>query len=189
MKLIVGLGNPGEEYNNTRHNIGFILIDEFLNKHNLKTEKEKFSGKYVDTIINKEKIYFLKPQTFMNLSGTCVLDFINYYKINIEDILVIHDDIDSDLGIIRLKQKGSCGGHNGIRNIIDLLGTEDFKRLKIGVSKNKDISTSDYVLGKFKKEEKEVLDKIKNKAVEIIEDYLKIDYDELMKKYNTKGDK
>lgn len=184
MKLIVGLGNPGKEYDNTRHNMGFIMVNEILKKYNLVLDKEKFNGKYTYLTLNNEKIYFLEPQTYMNLSGECLRDFINYYKIDIDDILVIYDDIDLDLGRIRLKKKSSSGGHNGIKNIIEHLHTDEFKRLKVGVSNNKNINTKDYVLGQFNKKEKEEIEDIKKRVLNLFEDYLKIDFDLLMKKYN-----
>lgn len=185
MKLIVGLGNPGLSYMKTRHNIGFVFLDEIIKKYNFKIDKEKFSGKYTIEQINDEKIIFLKPQTYMNLSGESISKFVEFYKIKTEDILVIYDDIDLDVGRIRLKRKGSSGGHNGVENIIECLGTENFNRLKIGISKDELIDTKDYVLGKFTEEDEEVLTKIKPKVVELFEDFLNISFDELMKKYNS----
>lgn len=185
MKLIVGLGNPGLSYMKTRHNIGFVFLDEIIKKYNFKIDKEKFLGKYTIEQINDEKIIFLKPQTYMNLSGESISKFVEFYKIKTEDILVIYDDIDLDVGRIRLKRKGSSGGHNGVENIIECLGTENFNRLKIGISKDELIDTKDYVLGKFTEEDEEVLTKIKPKVVELFEDFLNISFDELMKKYNS----
>ena len=139
MKLIVGLGNPGKEYENTRHNIGFNVIDLYLKKNNLNLDKEKFNGKYLKTNINNEEVIFLEPQTYMNLSGDSVLKIMNFYKINIEDILIIQDDLDLDLGKIKLKEKSSSGGHNGIKDIEQKLGSNSFKRLKIGISNSNQI--------------------------------------------------
>ena len=184
MKLIVGLGNPGKDYDNTRHNIGFMIIDKYLKSHNLDTNKSKFDGKYIDTIINEEKVIFLKPQKYMNLSGEVVKKYIDYFKIDISDILIIQDDLDQNLGNIKLKQNSSSGGHNGIKDIEKNIGTKDYKRLKIGISNNKSVNTKDYVLGHFSKEEKDIIDESINISLNIIDDYLKLDFDKLMAKYN-----
>ena len=184
MKLIVGLGNPGNEYENTRHNMGFILLDFFAEKHNIKINKEKFNGLYAQTTINGEKVILLKPLSFMNLSGEVVEKYVNFYKINIDDILIINDDLDLDFGRIKLKMSGSSGGHNGLKNIILHLNTENFKRLKIGISKNKLIDTKDYVLGKFKKEELDCLDELKIKINNLLDDYFEMNFEKLMCKYN-----
>ena len=183
MKLIVGLGNPGSEYNNTRHNIGFYYLDLFANKSNL-SFKEKFNGLYSKLNINGEEVILLKPLTYMNLSGDCVIKFVNYYKINIEDILVIHDDLDIEFGKFKLKRNGSSGGHNGIKSIISNLNGEDFKRLKIGISKSNLMDTKDYVLGKFTKEEQEKLKELENIILDLLDDYFKIPFNDLMSKYN-----
>lgn len=184
MKLVVGLGNPGKEYENTRHNVGFDIVDTYLKNINLEANKSKFDGMYIDTIINDEKVIFLKPQKYMNLSGEVVRKYVDYFKINIEDILVIQDDLDQELGKIKLKENSSSGGHNGIKNIELHLGTKDYKRLKIGVSNNKAIDTKDYVLGHFTKEERKVIDESIKISCSIIDDFFKINFDRLMGKYN-----
>ena len=184
MKLIVGLGNPGNEYENTRHNMGFILLDYFAKTHNIKIDKEKFNGLYAQTTINNEKVILLKPLSFMNLSGEVVEKFVNFYKIKIEDILIINDDLDLDFGRIKLKTAGSSGGHNGLKNIILHLKTENFKRLKIGISNNKLIDTKDYVLGKFKKEELICIEELKVKINNLLDDYFQMSFEKLMCNYN-----
>ena len=184
MKLIVGLGNPGLEYENTRHNIGFIYIDSIAKKLNL-TFKENFNGLYAKTIIEGEEIIFLKPLSYMNLSGTVVIKYVNYYKINPKDVLVIHDDLDMEIAKIKLKETGSSGGHNGIKNIILNLQTENFKRLKVGIDKNKNIPTDKYVLGRFTSLEKQELENIETIIFNIINDYLKLPFNDLMSKYNS----
>ena len=184
MKLIVGLGNPGKEYENTRHNIGFDVIDKYVKNHNLNINKNKFDGLYIDTIINDEKVIFLKPQKYMNLSGEVVKKYIDYFKINIEDILIVHDDLDQEIGKIKLKENSSSGGHNGIKDIEKNLGTKNYKRLKIGISNNKQIETKDYVLGHFSKEERKILDNSIEICQNIIEDYFNMNFDRLMGKYN-----
>ena len=184
MKLIVGLGNPGKEYEKTRHNIGFMIIDNYLNKKGEQITKNKFSGNYIELNANGEKVIFLKPQKYMNLSGEVVRAFVDFYKINISDLLIISDDIDMQCGKIRLRMKGSSGGHNGLKNIELHLGTSDYKRLKIGVGNNKNLDTKDFVLGKLNVEEEKILLESIEKSEIIIEDFLKIDFNELMSKYN-----
>ncbi len=182
MKLIVGLGNPGKEYENTRHNVGFMAIDSFANSHELKF-KEKFKGLYSEYLVNNEKIILLKPQNYMNLSGGVVHEFKEYYGIDISDIFVIYDDVSFDIGTYKLKKSGSSGGHNGMNDIINSLKSENIKRLKIGISRgNKELKN--YVLGKFGILEK---NKVKNIIVisnNIIEDYITTDFEKLMQKYN-----
>ncbi len=185
MKLIVGLGNPGKEYENTRHNMGFIFLDYFANKHNINIDKEKFNGLYAKTIINNEDVILLKPLSYMNLSGEVIEKYVNYYKIQIDDILIINDDLDLDFGRIKLKSSGSSGGHNGLKNIILHLNTEKFKRLKVGISNNKLIDTKDYVLGKFNKEELKRIDELKVIINGLLEDFLEMSFEKLMCKYNN----
>ena len=187
MKLIVGLGNPGKEYENTRHNVGFMVIDKFLQAHNITNEKSKFSGIYYETNINNEKYILLKPQKYMNLSGEVVRDFLNFYKIDIEDLLVISDDLDMECGKIKLKLTGSCGGHNGLRNIEQHINTKDYKRLKIGIANNKNMDTKDYVLGTLSSSEKKIYDELFHDLCFVIDDYFSLPFGDLMSKYNRKN--
>lgn len=187
MKLIVGLGNPGREYENTRHNMGFITIDRFADKYNVKIDKKKFNGLYTDLNINGEKVILLKPQSYMNLSGEVVRRFVDFYKINVADILIISDDLDLEFGTFKLKGQGSSGGHNGLKNIELYLATREYKRLKLGISNNKGIDTKDYVLGKFSSEEVKVIDNLEKTLVELLDEYLKLDFNGLMNKYNSKN--
>ena len=186
MKLIVGLGNPGHEYDGTRHNIGFMMIDEFASKNNVNINSKKFTGLYAETLINGEKVILLKPQAYINLSGEVIRKYVDYFKINIEDVLIIHDDLDLSVGTYKIKQKGSSGGHNGLKNIELHLGTQEYKRIKIGISNNKLMDTKDYVLGKISKEENEILNNIKVTIMNILDDYFKLSFTELMSKYNHK---
>lgn len=186
MYLIIGLGNPGKEYENTRHNIGFNVLNSYLEKNNLKLDKEKFNGLYTKTSINNEDVIFLEPQTYMNSSGDSVRKIMDFYKIDVENILVIQDDLDMEIGKIKLKENSSSGGHNGIKDIEEKLGTNSIKRLKIGISNNKMMDTKDYVLGKFSKEEKEVLEKTYNICLNIIDDFFVMNFDLLMGKYNKR---
>ena len=184
MKLVVGLGNPGREYDKTRHNIGFMCIDEILKKYNAKLDSNKFSGLYTNITINGEKVILLKPQKYMNLSGEVVRDFVNFYKIDINDIIIICDDLDTSIGTFRLRYKGSSGGHNGLKNIEQHLGTSSYKRIKIGISNNKMMDTKDYVLGKFNKEEMNLLNPIIDQIPQIIQDYIDLTFENVMNKYN-----
>lgn len=186
MKLIVGLGNPGKEYENTRHNAGFKFIDEYAKSKGLTFNQNKFKGLYTTFINNGEKIILLKPQKYMNLSGEVVRDFVNFFKINIEDILIICDDLDTPLGKIKIKYKGSSGGHNGLKNIEQNLNTNEYKRIKIGISNDKNQDRINYVIGKMPKEDLEKLNEVKSRSPEILEDYLNLKFDNLMNKYNTK---
>lgn len=184
MKLIVGLGNPGREYEKTRHNIGFMCIDKIANYFNVDFNMNKFNGIYTQFNYNGEKIILLKPLKYMNLSGEVVRDFVNFFKIDINDILIICDDLDTSVGTYRLRYKGSSGGHNGLKNIELHLNSKEYKRIKIGISNNKNVDTKDYVLGKFSKEEMDLINPIINKMPNIIEDYLNLSFDNVMSKYN-----
>lgn len=184
MKMVVGLGNPGEEYVNTRHNIGFMIIDDYLKKNNIPKMSKKFNGLYVKTTFNNETFILLKPLSYMNLSGTVVKKYADYFKIRSSDILIVHDDLDLPVGKIKLKIKGSSGGHNGIKNIIDSLNTEFFPRFKIGISKNSIISTKDYVLGRFQDKELKIIEKIFSFSSDIINDFITNDFEKIMSKYN-----
>ena len=150
MKLVVGLGNPGKEYENTRHNIGFMSLDHYLG--NVKYSK-KFNAEYYETNIGGEKCIFIKPLSYMNLSGKVVYDFVNFYKLDLSDVLVIQDDMDLEFGKIRIKINSSSGGHNGIKDIIKHLNSTSFARIKVGIAHNRNMDTKDYVLSKFSKEE------------------------------------
>ena len=181
MKLIVGLGNPDKKYQDTRHNIGFMVIDNYLGSVSY---KEKFEGLYYEKNVGAEKVIFLKPQTYMNNSGLSVGKFANYYDIPNEDIMVIQDDLDLDSGVIKFKINSSSGGHNGIKSIISALGGDDFFRMKVGIKNTKDIDTIDYVLGSLSKEEKNNIDF--NKTKNAIDDFINNDYNYVMNKYNGK---
>ncbi|MDD2434625.1 MAG: aminoacyl-tRNA hydrolase [Bacilli bacterium] len=183
MKLIIGLGNPGKEYQDTRHNMGFLMLDKMVENLNLDF-KLKNGGKYSDTIINGEKVVFLKPQQFINLSGQVIKKYMDYYKIDTEDILVIHDDLDLEVGTFKLRVKGGSAGHNGLKDIERCLNTKNYKRLKIGISNNKNIDTKDYVIGKYSKTEKKLLDEVLKLGPNILKDFLELSFDNLMNKYN-----
>lgn len=179
MKLIVGLGNPGKKYENTRHNTGFAVIDKTLAKLNVELDKNKFNADYTMINRNGEKIYILKPLTYMNLSGEAIVPFMKYFGIEPEDLVVVHDDLDLPVGKIRLRQSGSCGGQNGMRNIIDLLGDSNIKRIRVGIGKDPLIPVVDYVLGKTKKEDLEVYNQALDKASDALIYWL--DHDDFSK--------
>lgn len=183
MKLIVGLGNPGKDYQNTRHNVGFLVLDNFLKTNDW---KEKFNALYHEERMNGEKVIFVKPLTYMNLSGDAIVKFVNYYDVNVQDILVIHDDLDLPFSTYKLKKNSSSGGHNGIKSIINRLGTQEFARLKIGVSHDKSIDTKDYVLGNFSKSEKEQFGVMQEDFNKIIESFVKDGIDRTMNIFNTR---
>ena len=184
MKLIVGLGNPGKEYINTKHNMGFIAIDEIAKSKNIDINKSKFNGLYNEFIYNGEKIILLKPQMYINLSGDVIKKYIDFYKIDIDDLLIISDDLDMDIGKIKIKYKGSSGGHNGLKNIENNLKTREYKRIKIGISNNKNIDTKNYVLSKFSNEERKIIDNTISLFPKIFDDYMNLSFDNLMNKYN-----
>lgn len=186
MKLIVGLGNPGNEYEKTRHNMGFFYIDYYAKKNNLNIIKKKFNGLYADFIKNGEKIILLKPQSYMNLSGEVVKKFVDYFNIDIKDVLIICDDLDTDLGKYRLRASGSSGGHNGLKDIELLLGTPNYSRLKIGISHDRDIDTKDYVLSKLDNESLKIIENNGEVICNIIDDFFNDDMEKLMSKYNRK---
>ena len=170
MFLIVGLGNPGKEYDGTRHNIGFEAINFIANKYNIDINRSKFKGVFGEGFIGNKKVILLKPTTYMNLSGESIREVINFYKIDTNEIIVIYDDISLEIGTLRIREKGSAGGHNGIKSIISNLGGDFFPRIKIGVGQPKGDLVS-HVLGRFNKEEEEDLEKVieaATKAVEII---------------------
>jgi len=159
MKLFIGLGNPGPKYAKTRHNVGFMSIDALSKNWNILLKEEKrFKGQIGRGVIHDEKIILLKPMTYMNLSGESVRAVMDFYDISTEDIIVIYDDLNLPNGKIRARLKGSAGGHNGIKSIIQHVGTQDFKRIRIGIDRHPNIPVVDYVLSKFTENEKELID-------------------------------
>lgn len=188
MKLIVGLGNPGEQYKQTRHNIGFIFIDEYLKEKNIADIREKYKSEFVQTTYKGDKVFFQKPLTFMNLSGEAIGEAVRFFKINPEtELFVIYDDMDMSFGKLKLKKDGRAGGHNGIKSIIQHVG-EKFVRIKYGIGKAQSREeTIGHVLGKFKPEEKEKIKEDREKIFNLIEDIKNdMEIQKLMNKYNTK---
>lgn len=183
--LIVGLGNPGDKYKFTKHNVGFLTIDKILEKLNLTLDKEKFAGAYTKYKIEDKEIFISKPYTYMNNSGFFIYDISKFFKISVDNILVIYDDIDTEIGNMRIRSKGSSGGQNGIKNVIQLFHTENIKRIRIGIGKPKNCNLADYVLSNFSSDEKILIDKVIDKAVEAALFFLENDFEKVISKYNS----
>lgn len=183
MFLIVGLGNPGREYENTRHNIGFAAIDIIAERYNIDVNRTKFKGEYGEGFINGNKVILLKPYTFMNLSGESVREAIDFYKLTEEEVLIIYDDISLEVGRLRIREKGSAGGHNGIKSIINHMGTDVFTRIKIGVGAPKG-DLVNHVLGKFSKEEVNILKQTLDVVAKATEDIIANGAKDAMNKFN-----
>ena len=183
MYLIVGLGNPEEDYSNTRHNMGFNTINKIAKEYDIEVNKKKFKGLYGTGMIEGEKVILLKPQTFMNLSGESVKEVVDFYKIENDDIIVIYDDMDVELGTIKIRKKGGPGSHNGMKSVVQYLGT-DFARIRVGIGKPEDNDFIRYVIGPIPKEEKEILDKSTTTAKEAVIEIIKKGVDNAMNKFN-----
>ena len=184
MKLIVGLGNPGLEYENTRHNTGFMILDSYASINNVLFNKKKFNGIYGEMFKGEDKVILLKPLSYMNLSGEVISSFVNYFNISIDDVLIICDDLDLPFLKYRLRNKGSSGGHNGLKNIELHLGTNNYKRLKVGIANDKNIDTKDYVLSHFTKEDLRMFNDVYKITNDILDDFISLDFQRLMNKYN-----
>lgn len=186
MYIIAGLGNPGRQYAGTRHNIGFEVIDALCAKYDIKINKNKFSADYGEGTVGGEKVMLAKPQTYMNLSGEAVRGLRDWFKVEDNHIIIIHDDISLPTGKIRIREKGSAGGHNGIKNIIYQLGSDAFLRIKIGVGmpQHPDFDMKDYVLGKFSKDEVEILIKTAVRVTNAVEEMIVSNPQTAMCKYN-----
>lgn len=184
--MIVGLGNPGLKYENTRHNIGFMCLDKIAEKNNTIINKMKQKAYIADVRINDNRCLLVKPQTFMNLSGEAVVPLMKFYKLEPENVIIIFDDVSFDVGKIRIKRNGSHGGHNGMRNIIELSGTDAFPRVKVGVGKkpHPEYDLADWVLSKFKNEDFETLDKTIDRVAKAIDCIIKNGIDTAMNRYS-----
>lgn len=188
MLVIVGLGNPDDKYQGTRHNVGFDVIDLLAEKYNIAVDTKKHRAYIGKGIIGGQKVILAKPQTYMNLSGESVRSLVEYYKVDPEtELLIIFDDISLDVGRLRIRKKGSAGGHNGIKNIIANLGTSVFQRIKVGVGeKPKGYDLADYVLGRFSKEDRELIKEGFECAAEAVAMITAGEIDQAMNKYNRK---
>ncbi|AJD89387.1 peptidyl-tRNA hydrolase [Jeotgalibacillus malaysiensis] len=185
MKLMIGLGNPGKTYDKTKHNIGFDVIDELADRWNAPLMQGKFNGVFSKTIVNGEKVILLKPLTYMNLSGESIRPLMDYFQIDPEDIVVIYDDLDLPMGKMRLRQKGSAGGHNGIKSTIAHLGTQEFNRIRIGIDRPpRGMKVPDYVLSRFSKEEWAEMEPVIKKSADACERFLEKPFLEVMNEFN-----
>ena len=188
VKMIVGLGNPGKKYENNRHNVGFMTIDRWTAKNGVRLTIDKQLSQYAETFIGTEKLLVVKPQTFMNLSGDAVSAIVDYYTVPIDDLLVVYDDMDLDVASLRLRTKGSAGGHNGMKHIIARLGTTEIKRIKIGIGHPiKGHTVINHVLSGFSKEEQIKLDQTIDEAVDAIDYWIAgHTFAETMSRFNHK---
>ncbi len=185
MYVIVGLGNPGKQYNKTRHNVGFDVIDMLAKEYGISVTKIKHKALIGEGRIGTEKVLLVKPQTYMNLSGETLIDIYNYYKVDLENIVVIYDDIDLDVGKLRIRKKGSAGTHNGMRSIVKCLGSTEFPRVRVGVSKPMPgQNLADFVLSRFRKEEADDLAMGLEKACNAVDCIIRENLDLAMNKYN-----
>ena len=185
MYVVVGLGNPGKQYENTRHNVGFNVIDILAKEYDISVTKIKHKALIGEGRIGSEKVLLVKPQTYMNLSGETLIDIYNYYKVDPENIVVIYDDIDLDVGKIRIRKKGSAGTHNGMRSIIKCLGLSDFPRIRVGVSRPRPgQDLADFVLSRFRKEEADDLQVGLEKAAKSVDCMIRENIDKAMNQYN-----
>ena len=185
MYLIVGLGNPEEDYSKTRHNMGFNVINKIADKYSIEVNKKKFDALYGDGTIEGKKVILLKPQTYMNLSGKSIIQVINFYKIPLENIIVVYDDVDVEPGLIRIRKKGSSGTHNGMKSVVSELNSEEFVRVRVGIGKPKyEGDMINYVIGAIPEEDIEKLNEGVKKATEATIEILKTNIDKAMNKFN-----
>jgi peptidyl-tRNA hydrolase, PTH1 family len=183
MYLIVGLGNPGSEYKNTRHNVGFDLIDLLSSQYNIPVDRIKFKGICGDGVIGEAKVILLKPNTYMNNSGESVIEVVNFYKIPAQNVIVLSDDVSLDVGRLRIRSKGSAGGHNGIKSIISHLNTEEFPRLRVGIGSPKN-NLIPFVLGKFDSSDRKKVDEVFKSAALAVDSMINENVEAAMNKYN-----
>lgn len=186
MKIIVGLGNPGVRYENTRHNAGFMVLDRIADILHVSIDKEKFEGKYVKTKVDGEDVILLKPETFMNNSGFSLRACMDFFKVPASDILVIYDDMDIPVGSIRLRQKGSAGGHNGVKSVITCALTNEFDRIRVGIGRDPQIPIVNYVLSKFRAEEQDLLREAVDEAARAAIYSITHSFSDTMNRFNHK---
>lgn len=186
MYIIVGLGNPEKKYDNTRHNVGFITIDKIADKYGIDIVERKFKSLIGKGVIDGHKVVLVKPQTYMNLSGEAVREVVDYYKVDHEtEVCIIYDDTSMDVGKIRIRKKGSAGGHNGIKSIIQHLGNDTFVRVKIGIGeKPPKFDLADYVLGHFTEDERKIVEESGKKVSEAMKSLVLLDPDKAMNEFN-----
>lgn len=184
--LIAGLGNPGSKYQNTRHNMGFIVLDSLADDLGISIDRAKHKALMCETKISGKSVILAKPQTFMNLSGDSVSELVRFYKIRRDHIMVVYDDLDIPAGTIRIRKKGSAGTHNGMRSVVSRLGYDDFPRMRIGIGSNGGTDIINYVIGGFSEDEKEPLARAVSQAVRALKSYVVEGLDKAMNRYNGK---
>lgn len=185
MKIIIGLGNPGRQYEDTRHNAGFMVVDKFAEKHGVDISKARFNALLGEVFVNGEKIVLVKPMTYMNNSGQAVGEVLNFYKPDLEDIIVVVDDIEIELGMLRIRAKNGKGTHNGLKSIFAHLKTDDYAKMKLGVGKFKrDMDLADFVLARPSKEDDEIIDDLIDRAVDALDEFTASPIDIVMNKFN-----
>lgn len=185
MKIIIGLGNPGRQYDDTRHNAGFMVVDKFADKHGVDISKARFNALLGEVFVNGEKVVLVKPMTYMNNSGQAVGEVLNFYKPDLEDIIVVVDDIEIELGMLRIRAKNGKGTHNGLKSIFAHLKTDDYAKMKLGVGKFKrDMDLADFVLARPSKEDDEIIDDLIDRAVEALDEFTASPIDIVMNKFN-----
>lgn len=189
MKIIAGLGNPGKEYENTKHNVGFLTIDILAEKYDIKVNKIKFKGLVGEGMIGTEKVILVKPQTYMNLSGQCIREIVAFYKLDMEDLVVIYDDIDLPMGNLRIRKKGSAGTHNGMRSIIYDLQDDGFPRVRVGIGGERKGDLANYVISGFSGDDRRLIEEAIVKAADAVACLVEDGIDRAMVDYNTKKPK
>lgn len=182
--LIAGLGNPGSKYRETRHNIGFMVLDRLADRHRIRLSEQKFDGQFGSGRLSGQKADLLKPETMMNRSGDSVSAAARYYEIDPERIIVVHDDVDLEVGRLKAKEGGGHGGHNGLRSVANRLGSKDFLRIRCGVGRPEHGSVRDYVLGRFSGEEKTIVERVVELACDAIETTVTDGIEEAQNRYN-----
>ncbi len=189
MFVIAGLGNPGKKYENTRHNMGFLVVDRLAEKNDIKVNKIKHKALVGDGIISGRKVLLVKPQTYMNLSGESLREVVSYYDVDLEDVIVIYDDFDLETGALRIRKKGSAGSHNGMKSVIYQLQSENFPRIRIGIGKSGNLDWKDFVTGKVSSKEKEVIASAVDRAADAVMCILEKGIDRAMNEYNVRSKK
>jgi PTH1 family peptidyl-tRNA hydrolase len=184
MKVVVGLGNPGKDYKDTRHNIGFMVLEELAARHRVEKQDSRFDGIIAEIRINGEKVLLVKPLTYMNLSGKTVQPLLRWYKLDTHDLMVIYDDMDLPVGTVRVRPQGGTGGHKGMASIVDRLATTEFARTRLGIGHPQDRQAVDWVLGRFTALEKEQVQQAVKTAADVVEKWVKDGIDAAMNAYN-----
>jgi len=185
MYVIVGLGNPGKRYEHTKHNIGFMTVDLLAENHGIKVNKIRHKALVGEGMISGQKVLLAKPQTFMNLSGNSVREIVEYYKTDPQQMIVVYDDVDIEMGRIRIRKRGSAGSHNGMKSIIYDIKSDDFPRIRIGIGAERRMGLADYVLGGFGKDEKGIMENAVTRAAQAIERILSSGIDDAMNEFNV----